>query len=48
MHQTLHSAIESINALIKEKHKLWLFLGETIAQAEENNWLEVNKPAPEM
>jgi hypothetical protein len=45
MTQALYSAIESINALsLEEKKQLWRILDntitETIAQSEEENWIE--------
>ena len=41
MTQALHCAIESINALsLEEKHQLLIILDESIAQAEEENWIE--------
>jgi hypothetical protein len=45
MTQSLYSAIESINALsLEEKKQLWRILDntitETIAQSEEENWIE--------
>ena len=45
MTQALYSAIESINALsLEEKKQLWQILDntitETIAQSEEENWIE--------
>ncbi len=49
MTQALHTAIDSINALsLEEKHQLWLILDQSIAQAEEENWLEDEETVAEI
>ena len=49
MTQALHTAIDSINALsLEEKYQLWLILDQSIAQAEEENWLEDEETVAEI